>query len=132
MTQAQGQEVRIRWAIGDPELWLRANENGYVISRMTRAVNGQVLSVGDQAASRVTLKNNLKPRNENNWPADDLNQAAKQLLDSAGWNVTPQGEFDFADAVAAEENLENRLFFCPCIGRPGLGLGQEIGTRLRG
>ncbi|MBC6992875.1 fibronectin type III domain-containing protein [Neolewinella lacunae] len=115
MTQAQGTRVRLRWQISDPQLWLQANENGYIISRMTRAVNGQVLSLGDQAASRVVLRNNLKPRNESGWASTDLEQAAKKLLYDDVWNITPDGEFDFADAVAAEESMENRLFFAHAL-----------------
>lgn len=115
MTQSNGRQVRIRWSISDPAMWQQANENGYVISRMTRSVNGQVLSVGDQAASRVVLSNNLKPRAASGWTSSTIEQAAKQLLYSTEWNITPDGEFDFADAVATEEAQENRLFFAHAL-----------------
>ncbi|MEM9929144.1 MAG: hypothetical protein AAF840_04960 [Bacteroidota bacterium] len=73
-TQAKGNAVRIRWVVNDPAVWLHANDNGYKVSRITIEANGQPLSVGAQGMSRVELRSTLKPRNESNWPTDELSQ----------------------------------------------------------
>jgi hypothetical protein len=125
-TQANGNEVRIRWVISDPGLWLQANENGYTISRLTVEANGQPLSIGAQGMSRVELLSTLKPEIESNWPADELSQATKKLLYDTVWDVANSPDFNFADAVAAEEAAENRSFFAHALADRDFQLARKL------
>lgn len=124
MTQSDGSAVRLRWAIDDPGDWQWANDNGYTITRMTRRLNGQQLAVGDQAVSRVTLVNNLRPRATAEWGPADLDQAALGVLDDAQWTTSDPGTF----AGAAEEatNQENRLFFAHALAERDFDLARGL------
>ena len=124
LTQSDGDVVRLRWAVDDAKDWLWANDNGYTISRLARKVNGQTLSVGDQAASRTVLFSNVRPLAETEWAADDLSQAAKQLLYSSDWDVENTGTF--AGVVEAEENLENQLFFAHALAERDFQLATRL------
>lgn len=125
-TRATGNVVRLRWVVNDPAIWLQANATGYEISRITIELNGQALSVGEQGMSRVAIKPTLKPRNENNWPTDELSQAAKDLLYSDVWALPAAETFTFADAVDAEEATENRLFFAHALADRNFSLARKL------
>ena len=132
MTQSDGNVVRLRWAIEDPADWEWANANGYTITRMTRRANGQLLSVGEQGLSRQTLVDQWRPRPLNDWSADDLEQAARNVLDAAQWTVNNPDEF--AAAAEASTNRDNRLFFAHALAERdfalarGLALGYQDDT----
>lgn len=123
LTQSDGSSVRLRWAIEDAEDWAWANANGYTITRMTRTNNGQVLSIGDQAVSREILSETWKPLAEIEWAADELSQAARQLL-YGDWSSTSTDAF----AAAAEEqtNRENQLFFAHALAERDFELAKNL------
>ena len=111
-TQSDGEIVRLRWSVEQIDGWKFANANGYTISRMTRSVNGQRLTLGEQAESRTVLVDNYRPTANGNWPTDDLSDIAQNILYSSDWDVEIT---DFASAVAAQESEENRIFFAHMI-----------------
>lgn len=111
-TQSDGSVVRLRWSVDQVDGWTFANANGYTISRMARAVNGQRLTLGQQAESRTVLVDNYRPTPSGEWPTDDLSDIAQNILYSNDWNVEVT---DFASAVTARESAENRIFFAHMI-----------------
>ncbi|MEM6771393.1 MAG: hypothetical protein AAF597_12500, partial [Bacteroidota bacterium] len=131
-TQSDGSAVRLRWAIDEPADWQWANDHGYTISRMTRKVNGQTLTLGQQAQSRVVLTNTFKPLALGAWGSDELNQSARNILDASQWQATATDPF--AAAAETTTNAENRLFFAHVLAERdydlavGLALGYSDAT----
>lgn len=123
MTQSDGSTVRLRWSIKNVADWEKGNLNGYTISRLARSVNGQSLGLGEQIVSRTVLVDNWKPLANNAWPADELSQAAKNILYSSEWDVAIT---DFASAVAAKEGEENRLFFAHLLAERDFSVAVDL------
>ena len=62
-----GEKIIVRWAPGDFDSWMYANQYGYKIERTTYRQADTSLSVTNIMASRVTLVDNVKPLPEEDW-----------------------------------------------------------------
>lgn len=109
LTQSDGTNVRLRWSVQEADVWIRANDVGYSIRRMTTHRNGNPVDTSAMIASRVTLVSDLRPLPAPQWPTDELSTTAREVLYSTSWN-TEASQSAFKQAVAARAARDSRLF----------------------